>query len=489
MNRLTPSFALSTVKPFSQHIFTNQPIRLLATCAVLLVALGVSAAPSSAERPPGQGFQGYLDEAPYGIDARYAWGIPGGNGQNVTIFDVELSWGIGTDPDTGDSTYLYPGPPTHDDLSSAHGAPVLFPPGDDCSIPGAENQAQEQSDHGTMVLGELIADNDGVGVTGISWGAGIGLVTVCKPGTSAHTGNAIRRASEEAEPGDVILVEWQAKVCNLPQYNSLGPVEWEPDAFAAIQDAVVAGVVVVEAAGNEAVDLDQPACNGWFDRDQQDSGAIMVGAGQPPGSTRMATRSGPLLSTDGAREVFSDYGSRVDLQGWGSQVDTTHDPEGYATNFDGTSSAAPMVAGAAANLQSIAIEHWGWSLEPLYVRELLVETGAKPAGYDDSENIGPRPDLRGAIDKLFSDILLCGDMDGDLRRTKLDVESAKNCASTSRSPCVQLCDVDGDKTCTNTDAAMILEVARGASPKTLVCESPHFFGQGKSGGRGSLPLP
>lgn len=36
--------------------------------------------------------QGYLDAAPGGIDARYAWTRPGGGGAGVKIVDVEGAW-------------------------------------------------------------------------------------------------------------------------------------------------------------------------------------------------------------------------------------------------------------------------------------------------------------------------------------------------------------------------------------------------------------
>ena len=41
--------------------------------------------------------------------------------------------------------------------------------------------------------------------------------------------------------------------------------------FHAIQTAVAQGFVVVEAAGNGNVNLDQPACDGLFDRTVRDS--------------------------------------------------------------------------------------------------------------------------------------------------------------------------------------------------------------------------
>jgi hypothetical protein len=145
------------------------------------------------------------------------------------------------------------------------------------------------------------------------------------------------------------------------------------------------------------VNLDQLACGTTFDRTVQDSGAIIVGAGLPPGS-----------GADRQRELFSSYGSRVDVQGWGSGVRTTGygtayvDPDDptnpnfwYAGSFGGTSSASPMVAGAAANLQGIATLQFGAPLTPLQMRDLLVNTGSPQQG-DIKRHIGPRPDLRKA---------------------------------------------------------------------------------------------
>ena len=55
--------------------------------------------------------QGYLDSAPVGIEARFSWTIPGGNGSGVTIYDVEYNW-----------------LQTHDDLSKASGVVILLIP-------------------------------------------------------------------------------------------------------------------------------------------------------------------------------------------------------------------------------------------------------------------------------------------------------------------------------------------------------------------------
>ncbi|MCM3904970.1 MAG: S8 family serine peptidase [Pyrinomonadaceae bacterium] len=205
---------------------------------------------------------------------------------------------------------------------------------------------------------------------------------------------------DDGSAGDVILIEQQATVCGLATTN-YGPNEWLSSVFDAIQVAVAQGIVVIEAAGNGGVNLDQAACDGRFDRTVRDSGAIIVGAGYPPSS-----------GVDRQRIEFSTFGSRVDLQGWGRDVATTgygnlyQNPDAptnpdfwYTGIFSGTSSASPIAAGAAANVQGIAFDQSGIPLTPLQIRTLLVQTGSPQLG-NTAEHIGPRPDLRQAIAQL-----------------------------------------------------------------------------------------
>jgi hypothetical protein len=337
------------------------------------------------------GNQGYLGPATNGIDATFSATLPGGNGAGITIYDVEYSWNQ-----------------SHEDLTRANGVALLLDSGDTAVDPFASN------DHGTAVLGEIIADNDTKGVTGISWGANVGLAPANTMNLGYNVANAILLAVADASPGDVILIEQQTPVCNLcgeanctdlidndgdgsTDEGLFGPSEWMQAVFDAIQTAVANRIVVVEAAGNGGVNLDQAACGNTFNRAARDSGAIIVGAGGPPGTT------------DRQRLAFSSFGSRVDLQGWGGSVMTTGygtfyvDPDDptnrnrfYGSTFNGTSSASPIVAGAAANLQGIAINTFGTPLIPFQVRSLLQTTGSPQLG-NVAQNIGPRPDLQAAI--------------------------------------------------------------------------------------------
>jgi serine protease len=321
--------------------------------------------------------QGYLGEATDGIDARYSWTVPGGNGTDVKIYDVEYSWNQ-----------------NHEDLSKAQGIPLLLDPGDSSVDPFADDK------HGTAVLGELVADNDAKGVTGISWGADVGLAPANTRNLGYNPAHAILLAVADGAPGNVILIEQQATVCNLPD-GRYGPSEWILSVFDAIRIAVANGFVVVEAAGNGAVDLDQPACSARFNRSVRDSGAIIVGAAGSPAS-----------GLDRQRLSFSSFGSRVDMQGWGESVATTgygfsyRNPDDfsnpnfwYTNSFGGTSSASPIVAGAAANLQGIALKHFSTPFSPAEIRDLLMATGNPQLG-NTAEHIGPRPDLKGAISRL-----------------------------------------------------------------------------------------
>jgi hypothetical protein len=182
------------------------------------------------------------------------------------------------------------------------------------------------------------------------------------------------------------------------------PIEFEPDVFNAIRTATQRGIVVVEPAANGFENLDDPIYNGAFNRSKRDSGAIIVGAGLPP-----AGIYGP--GPDRERVEESNYGSRVDVQGWGRFVTTCgygdlRQEQGennwYTTLFGGTSSASAMVAGAAAVLQSIVKERGLPPLTPARLRQLLVSTGTPQTG-NLNQQIGPRPNLRAAIEALDSE--------------------------------------------------------------------------------------
>jgi hypothetical protein len=335
-----------------------------------------------------EAFQGYLDPAPRGLDIRYAWTLPGGRGENVRIIDIEYNWNL-----------------SHNDLLHITSDLFIFVKG---VSPPEQVLNEGNKNHGTAVLGELVAAPDGVGVTGIAYRAQLGLINPLTQGTVPDVAGAINRAAAALKAGDVILLEQQSFAgprLDLQAGRGLLPIEYEPAVFAAIRAATGKGIIVVESAGNGFENLDHPAYDGLFDRSRRDSGAIIVGAGLPEGSVY---GPGPDLT----RTEESNYGSCVDVQGWGRFVTTTGygdlrrdqgENNWYTDLFGATSGATAMVAGAAAVLQSIIIERGLAPLSPGELRRLLIMTGT-PQTSGLGERIGPRPNIRAALAALDGDV-------------------------------------------------------------------------------------
>ena len=314
--------------------------------------------------PPYHELQGYLRQAPGGIDAPAAWARPGGRGEAVWFADIEGAWNT-----------------AHEDL-----------PADRIRAIGRPIAGRDWEMHGTAVLGEVLSRDNDLGMYGIAPNVAR-VITSSVADVSAAA--AIDRAQAELRPGDVLLIELHA----IGPRGRFLPMEFWDDVFDVLKIANARGIVVVEAAGNGFEDLDHDAYRGKLDRRRRDSGAIMVGAGAP--------------AMDGwkdrSRLDFSNYGSRVDVQGWGRMVATLDygDLQGcdvtarkYTSNFAGTSSASPIVAGAAMLLESISKTEKGCVMSPSAVRRFLVETGSPqtdgPHGPA-TQHIGPRPNLARAL--------------------------------------------------------------------------------------------
>ncbi|MEW5995340.1 MAG: S8 family serine peptidase, partial [Candidatus Zixiibacteriota bacterium] len=323
--------------------------------------------------PDYQSFQDYREAAPGGIDADYANTLPGGDGSGVKIVDIEGNWTT-----------------THEDLDKALGGIIGGTPINDFNW----------KQHGTAVIGELIAGNNGYGVTGICPGADIGMVSI----GGQSTAEALYMAIDNLNQGDVILIELHAPgphyefEVRLDQLGYVCMEYWQAN-FDAIQYAWAKGITVVEAAGNGAENYDDTAIYGLlYDTTYRNSHAVIAGAGYPASS-----------ASNLQRQSYSNYGERVNLQGYGSAVYTTgygglfdgggDENQYYTSSFSGTSSASPIVTGAAACLQGYYFATYGVRLSSDQIRDLLVATGTAQLG-DTSEHIGPRPNLAGAIAAL-----------------------------------------------------------------------------------------
>lgn len=332
---------------------------------------------------PRSGNQGYLDPAPDGIDAEYAWGFPGGDGAGQGFVDLEQGWTL-----------------NHEDLA-AHGVALI----------SGTNSAYFY--HGTAVLGQVAAVDNSLGCVGITPAlSSVRVVSQWRTDASHHTAGPILDAAETMNFGDVLLLEAQTIIFGY----TFVPVELEPVVFDAIRLATALGIVVVEAAGNGSVDLDtvvNPMGQQVLNRasaDFQDSGAIMVGAAS---SAVPHTRLG-----------FSCHGSRIDCYGWGENIDTLNSDASntatdlYTTSFGGTSGASPIVTGAALAVQGLVEAASGNRFAPWQLRTLLSDpANGTPSQNPPVDRIGVMPNLRAIIDgsvlNLAPDIYL-RDFVGDI---------------------------------------------------------------------------
>lgn len=331
------------------------------------------------DRDDFQDLQGYLKPASaFGIDAEYAWAIPGGTGKNVTVADIEYAtWNL-----------------DHEDL---RGTRICF------AQNGAGTPFDFSDDHGSGVIGVMVSNKNDFGMTGIAHDASLLVVNHAnnRQNFAAALASAVGEATKRLQPGDVILIEANTD-------GQRGVVEHERPVYDAIAKAVAAGLIVLETAGNGGANLDSVRTFG-------DSGAIWVGGG-----TSAKNRT-PLSAMN------LNYGARIDVQGWGQNVATigrgrlngnhtaacnnvaapgdrsnANAPNcsdvSYRDEFSGTSSAGPIVAGAAAIISSIAQER-GYLMTSREVRDLLKKTGT-PQGGSKTRNIGPLPNLRAAIEAM-----------------------------------------------------------------------------------------
>lgn len=209
---------------------------------------------------------------------------------------------------------------------------------------------KEDAFHGTHVAGIIAAArNNGKGVNGVANNVKIMVVRAVPDGDEydKDVAMAIRYAVDNG-----------ASIINTSfgKYHSTNP-EWVWDA---IRYAASKDVLIVNAAGNEGIDLDKTQV---YPQDQ-------VGI-QPNISNNFIT-VGALNYEYGANLVanFSNYGSQtVDVFGPGVAIYSTIPNNGYG-NAQGTSMASPAVAGVAAVVRSQYPK-----LTAAQVKQVLMDSG------------------------------------------------------------------------------------------------------------------
>jgi len=311
--------------------------------------------------------QSYLGKAPIGIDAVAAWHLYEATGEGTAIADVEQGWNL-----------QHPGLPAGIQL-----------------ICGSN---WEDFDHGTAVLGILVARNTGVARGGAP-AATPRPASYYRSDRSFSVSWAIDQAMRALSPGDILLVEacFIADSSVGDEINS-APAETQRDVRLAIDRCLRKGILVIEPAGNSGRNLTDIGVD-W-------SGALIVGASNFDAATRTHRADG--------LQTASNFGPRVDCFTRGHDLQTLGEGDKNGeryTMFGHTSGAAAVIACAAALLQSLARAHPGPGggagyLEPGPLREYLrrPEDGT-PTEDAAARPIGSMPNLNKIMDRLLGDRL------------------------------------------------------------------------------------
>jgi hypothetical protein len=237
---------------------------------------------------------------------------------------------------------------------------------------------------------------------GITPGVKGHVISLWRLDGSLNDADAILSAVHYLNFGDIILLEAQA--FHTSSSNKIWPVEIQEATFQSIRLATALGITVIEAAGNgdlfnrvgndlDLFSLNQKKILDPASPDFKDSGAILVSA---------ASRTVPHH-----RIRYSNYGSRINCYAWGTGVDTAGAYPGssgsavdrYTGNFNGTSSASAIIAGAVIAVQSISEAKCNTRLGPKQMRDIVgsAEYGTPSANGRMIDKIGVMPDLRKII--------------------------------------------------------------------------------------------
>jgi subtilisin family serine protease/Tol biopolymer transport system component len=281
---------------------------------------------------------------------------------------------------------------THPDLAGAVNGEYDFINND--------NDASDDNGHGTGVTGIIAArGNNGIGLAGVAWSVNILSVKVLDAtgqGTMTQLASGINFARQAG-----------AKIINM----SLGAYLAAPDITVqtAIQNAAAADALCIAAVGNANANvIAYPAAM---------SDCMAVGATNIGGS-RWVTSN---------QLGGSNYGREIDIVAPGVALTTTGLGASYDSYFTGTSGAAPLVAGVAALVRSLAP-----SLTQAKVRDILLDTADDLVGIGAEDT--PGFDIYMGRGKLNANRAVLAVHPSAMRRVNLQVDGVQSTGLYQASP-------------------------------------------------------
>lgn len=278
------------------------------------------------------------------------------------------------------------------------------------------------AEHGTHVAGiAAAAMDDTTGVAGVCPRCSIMALKIGEPITDDNTGERFMGLTLDAELEAIeYAIDKGADVINA----SFGaPILWSRMEWNAYRDLGNAGVLAVIAAGNGRGDNDLLLTLDYDGDCEFDPITCTVESMSPiypasynlPGIISVAASTDDdeygIISDCAVREdeewqcFFTNWGHEsVDVAAPGTDVISTLPNNGYAV-FDGTSMAAPHVAGLAGLVKSRS-ERLGFGADPASVKTAILRSAERPPGSFDTVRAFPRelfPQAPATGDFTFTD--------------------------------------------------------------------------------------
>jgi subtilisin family serine protease len=301
------------------------------------------------------------------IHAPAAWDLTTGS-PNVVVGVIDS--GIDeTHPDLAGRLWVNPGEIPGNGIDDEGDGWVDDVHGADCAA--NDGDPIDDDGHGTHVAGTIgAAGNDGVGIAGVGWNVRLMALDIFKA-------NGTAAISDITQCIDYAIAHG-VRVAN----NSYGSVDFSQAEYDAFTRARNAGMLMVAAAGNTGWNVDvTPLFPAAFDLDN----VVSVAASQQDGSLASWSCVGPRS---------------VDIAAPGVGILSTWPTYLYAPGYwsmDGTSMAAPHVAGAAALILSIV----PGATFP-FVRHALLASAEPVAALDGKVTTGGRLDAAAALSLALS---------------------------------------------------------------------------------------
>ena len=195
---------------------------------------------------------------------------------------------------------------------------------------------------GTAAAAIMVGVKDGKGTNGIAFDSKL------VPLQNFNYDDSLDDTNKEEATANCILRAIRipaVRIIFVANQTRRGSFEADSKTRFAVSTAVRAGITVVGTAGDSSTELKI--------EQREDSGSVIVGA----------------LLRNGKAALFSNYGSRVSIGGFGEKIKTLHGRRGQMHYFAGTAAAAAQVAGAIALMLEIQPD-----LLPYQIRNILKST-------------------------------------------------------------------------------------------------------------------